>query len=111
MPNDIGRECMIRVKKLTAALLALAVIAACAAALALTGDADGNGTVGVADAVILCRFIAANDAGAADMLVMDVDADGRLSVADVCHICRAIMDGSAVFPRDAADAIYSRDVE
>ena len=102
---------MMKLKRTIAALMALAVIAACAAVLALTGDTDGNGIVGVADAVIICRFIAANDAGANDMLVMDVDADGRLTVADLAYICRAITDNSVVFPRDAQNAAYSKDVK
>ena len=83
----------------------------CAASLALTGDVDGDGAIGVKDAVLLCRAIADGGAGANDMLSMDVDADGRLTVADLAYICRAIMDSSVVFPRDAQNAAYSKDVK
>ena len=98
---------MMKLKRTIAALVALAVIAACAASLALTGD----GAIGVKDAVLLCRAIADGGAGANDMLSMDVDADGRLTVADLAYICRAIMDNSVVFPRDAQNAEYSKDVK
>ena len=101
---------MMKLKRTIAALVALAVIAACAASLALTGDVDGDGAIGVKDAVLLCRAIADGGAGANDML-MDVDADGRLTVADLAYICRAIMDNSVVFPRDAQNAEYSKDVK
>lgn len=57
------------------------------------------------------RAIADGGAGANDMLSMDVDADGRLTVADLAYICRAIMDSSVVFPRDAQNAAYSKDVK
>ena len=83
---------MMKLKRTIAALVALAIIAACAASLALTGDVDGDGAIG-------------------DMLSMDVDADGRLTVADLAYICRAIMDNSVVFPRDAQNAAYSKDVK
>lgn len=86
---------MMKLKRTIAALIAVAVIAACAASLALTGDVDGNGAIGVKDAVLLCRAI----------------ADGRLTVADLAYICRAIMDSSVVFPRDAQNAAYSKDVK
>ena len=75
------------------------------------GDVDGDGAIGVKDAVLLCRAIADGGAGANDMLSMDVDADGRLTVADLAYICRAIMDNSVVFPRDAQNAAYSKDVK
>ena len=101
---------MMKLKRTIAALMALAVIAACAASLALTGDVDGDGAIGVKDAVLLCRAIA-DGAGANDMLSMDVDADGRLTVADLAYICRAIMDNSVVFPRDAQNAAYSKDAK
>ena len=68
---------MMKLKRTIAALVALAVIAACAASLALTGDVDGDGAIGVKDAVLLCR---------------------------------AIADG-VVFPRDAQNAAYSKDVK
>ena len=68
---------MMKLKRTIAALVALAIIAACAASLALTGDVDGDGAIGVKDAVLLCRAIADGGAGANDMLSMDVDADGR----------------------------------
>ena len=55
--------------------------------------------------------VADGGAGANDMLSMDVDADGRLTVADLAYICRAIMDNSVVFPRDAQNAEYSKDVK
>lgn len=100
---------MMKLKRTIAALVALAIIAACAASLALTGDVDGDGAIGVKDAVLLCRAIADGGAGANDMLCMDVDADGRLTVADLAYICRAIMDNSVVFPRDAQNAAYSKD--
>ena len=74
---------MMKLKRTIAALVALAIIAACAASLALTGDVDGDGAIGVKDAVLLCRAIADGGAGANDMLSMDVDADGRLTVADL----------------------------
>ena len=96
---------MMKLKRTIAALVALAIIAACAASLALTGDVDGDGAIGV------CRAIADGGAGANDMLSMDVDADGRLTVADLAYICRAIMDNSVVFPRDAQNAAYSKDVK
>ena len=48
---------MMKLKRTIAALVALAVIAACAASLALTGDVDGDGAIGVKDAVLLCRAI------------------------------------------------------
>lgn len=102
---------MMKLKRTIAALVALAVIAACTASLALTGDVDGDGAIGVKDAVLLCRAIADGGAGANDMLSMDVDADGRLTVADLAYICRAIMDNSVVFPRDAQNAAYSKDVK
>lgn len=102
---------MMKLKRTIAALMALAVIAMCAASLALTGDVDGSGAIGVKDAVLLCRAIADGGAGANDMLSMDVDADGRLTVADLAYICRAIMDNSVVFPRDAQNAAYSKDVK
>lgn len=102
---------MMKLKRTIAALMALAVIAVCAASFALTGDVDGNGAIGVKDAVLLCRAIADGGAGANDMLSMDVDADGRLTVADLAYICRAIMDNSVVFPRDAQNAAYSKDVK
>ena len=98
---------MMKLKRTIAALVALAIIAACAASLALTGDVDGDGAI----AVLLCRAIADGGAGANDMLSMDVDADGRLTVADLAYICRAIMDNSVVFPRDAQNAAYSKDVK
>ena len=102
---------MMKLKRTIAALVALAVIAACAASLSLTGDVDGDGAIGVKDAVLLCRAIADGGAGANDMLSMDVDADGRLTVADLAYICRAIIDNSVVFPRDAQNAEYSKDVK
>ena len=102
---------MMKLKRTIAALVALAVIAACAASLALAGAVDGDGAIGVKDAVLLCRAIADGGAGANDMLSMDVDADGRLTVADLAYICRAIMDNSVVFPRDAQNAEYSKDVK
>ncbi|MEI3424261.1 MAG: hypothetical protein V8Q85_04090 [Christensenellales bacterium] len=43
---------MMKLKRTIAALVALAVIAACAASLALTGDVDGDGAIGVKDAVL-----------------------------------------------------------
>ena len=72
---------------------------------------------GAAAAVILLALllrpepVLMNSAGANDMLSMDVDADGRLTVADLAYICRAIMDNSVVFPRDAQNAAYSKDVK
>lgn len=102
---------MMKLKRTIAALIALAVLAMCAVSLALTGDVDGDGAIGVKDAVLLCRAIADGGAGANDMLSMDVDADGRLTVADLAYICRAIMDGSVAFPRDAQNAAYSKDVK
>lgn len=102
---------MMKLKRTIAVLIALAVLAMCAASLALTGDVDGDGAIGVKDAVLLCRAIADGGAGASDMLSMDVDADGRLTVADLAYICRAIMDGSVAFPRDAQNAAYSKDVK
>lgn len=102
---------MMKLKRTIAAIMALAVFAACAASLAMTGDVDGDGVIGVKDAVLLCRAIADGGAGANDMLSMDVDADGRLTVADLAYICRAIMDNSVVFPRDAQNAAYSKDVK
>ena len=102
---------MMKLKRTIAALVALAGIPACSASLALTFVGDGVGSIGVKDAVLLCRAIADGGAGANDMLSMDVDADGRLTVADLAYICRAIMDNSVVFPRDAQNAAYSKDVK
>ena len=102
---------MMKLKRTIAALMTLAVLVVCAVSLALTGDVDGDGAIGVKDAVLLCRAIADGGAGANDMLSIDVDADGRLTVADLAYICRAIMDNSMVFPRDAQNAAYSKDVK
>lgn len=80
---------MMKLKRTIAALMALAVIAMCAASLALTGDVDGDGAIGVKDAVLLCRAIADGGAGANDMLSMDVDADGRLTAWQILPISAA----------------------
>ena len=74
---------MMKLKRTIAALVALAIIAACAASLALTGDVDGDGAIVVKDAVLLCRAIADGGAGANAMLSMVDDADGRLTMADI----------------------------
>ena len=97
-------------KRTVALIMAVLILAACATAAAVTGDADGSDTISVSDAVLLCKTIAAGKASAADMLSLDVDADGRLTVTDLVYICRHIMDNSVVFPRDAENSAYSKDV-
>lgn len=98
-------------KRLIAAFAALLILTLGSFAFALSGDVDQNGALGIKDAIMLCKAIAAQRASAADMLVMDVDADGRLTVSDLAYVCRAIMDDSVIFPRDADANAYSADVK
>lgn len=96
-------------KKAVALLLALVMLTLCGAATANT-DEDGT-ALGIKDAILLCKAIAANKATAVQMLTMDVDADGRLSVTDLAYVCRSILDSGVVFPRDAEEAAYSKDIK
>lgn len=95
-------------KKAVALLLALIMLTLCGAAAA---NADEETALGIKDAILLCKAIAANKATAEQMFLMDVDADGRLSVTDLAYVCRAILDSSIVFPRDAEEAAYSKDIK
>lgn len=96
-------------KKAVALLLVLVMLTLCGAAAANTDE--GNTTLGIKDAILLCKAIAANRATAEQMLTMDVDADGRLSVTDLAYVCRSILDDSVVFPRDAEEAAYSKNIK
>ena len=68
--------------------LALSIAAAGAASAAVVGDADGNGTITVADGVQAFRA-ASGLASACTLASCDVDASGALTVTDGVDVSRA----------------------
>ena len=78
-----------------------AAIAASAMALALTvpvlaavkGDVNGDGSIGVADAVMLCKYLA-TEGTLADADSADYNSDGIINAADLTLVKRAIMSAS-----------------
>lgn len=68
------------------------------------GDANGNGTVEITDAIQLLQKINNNTKVGLEekttdyMTYIDVDSDGKLTSADVAHIMRKIMNSDYVLP-------------
>lgn len=59
---------------------------------ALPGDADGNGSVTIADAILALRYaMGLIDGGALDTEAADMDGTGEVTVADAVAIMRAAM--------------------
>lgn len=73
----------------------------------LLGDADNDGTVDVADIVVVANYILTNGETPIAFSNADVDGDGIIDVADIVGIANIILSGgnSGVKAREAQDMI------
>ncbi|MGM9686648.1 MAG: MBG domain-containing protein [Bacteroidaceae bacterium] len=73
----------------------------------LLGDADNDGTVDVADIVVVANYILTNGETPIAFSNADVDGDGIIDVADIVGIANIILNGgnSGVKAREAQDMI------
>ena len=73
----------------------------------LLGDADNDGTVDVADIVVVANYILTNGETPIAFSNADVDGDGIIDVADIVGIANIILSGgnSSVKAREAQDMI------
>ena len=56
------------------------------------GDADGDGTVGIADVTELIDYLLAGSGSGLDMGAADVDGDGTVSIADVTELIDTLLN-------------------
>jgi bacillopeptidase F len=72
------------------------IIDAYAAVLAVMfkhGDADGSGTIDIADAVFLINYLFANGPAPSPLLAGDANCDGRVDIADVVFLINNLFVG------------------
>jgi hypothetical protein len=60
---------------------------------AICGDADGEGTVNIADAVFLVNYIFADGPAPSPLASGDVDCDQTINIADVVYLVNYIFAG------------------
>ena len=73
------------------AAAAAALVLTAPAAAAVRGDANADGTLGIADAVMVCKYLLTEDA-LTDPSAADYNGDGILNAADLTLIKRALLE-------------------
>ena len=57
------------------------------------GDADGNGTVNISDAIALINTILNGDSSGLDLTAADVDGNGTINISDAIALINIILNG------------------
>ena len=75
------------------------------------GDANGDGSIDVADVAVLANIILGKNAANVVPSALDMNGDGSVDVADLAAICNIILHGSASAPARAKNANSSSSVQ